>query len=85
MRNGFNYTSPGLFNNTFETTIVEVNKKAPNKLPIAISTPSLLFPPSRIELKMSGAPFEKAIKLRAAMLGESLRLLDIEEITVDKY
>lgn len=58
--------------------------KAPNRLPIAISTPSSLSLNS-IEFNISGAPLENAIKLSAAILGGNLSRLEIDAITVDRY
>lgn len=69
---------------TLLTTRVEVKRNAPNRLPKAIYAPSLSLL-SKIELNMSGAPLEKAIRVSADIEGGSLSFLAILEMTAAKY
>lgn len=69
---------------TFDITRVDAKIKLPNKAPHDINAPSV-FEEAEAEVKMSGAPFAKAIRVTAAKVGESLNLSARSYIPTAKY
>ena len=65
----------GEFHTTFETTSVQEKMKAPKRAPTAIKAPPA-FPAAPKEARISGAPLAKAIKVIAAMAGDSWNFLE---------